>query len=673
MREAATASEKQKKEGIRRNDDDSSLTHSTKDYSRLNSDQALYQRRRKRSVEEDTIDGMHFVQYSIGSPKLPKRIRLAVDLNSDYTLINCVSDSSTDLVPAISLPSQSNTFDPINCETCSTGKCEISESGEERCILSADKWTSYLARDVIHTSLGSFNMEFACMKESIWFSRTLQQSANGIIGLSTAQTSFIQQMYQADIIDAPIFSLCFEQYQDEDLNNAGSLSIGSASALDSQYFTSALYYMESFNLWGNYGVMIRNIYLRKDGGTSIAEFTYFRDEIAEKLDFEKFGASFPSGAIIDNLQTQLSLNVAINNSFIEVWERQAGRSFTYDLMQLTKDEFQRLPTILLQVKASDVASITNGENLGTVGIVGSTLDPDSPNDIVIAIPSSLYMIEETSGFYRMQIVWSNQGSILGTNIFQKKQLVFDPNSYRIGIAGILQCMEEESDETYYRTDDPNYYQAPSQSYYRTTPPTATSQQKQPTVSPPTSGFQEFRPSNYYIDTDGNTSPSTPTSPPTRIKAREIEGRKGSRGATATVWTIITLFLFLLLVFLGYRAFLWFKNRNERNNKQDQDEASQASVSLTHSLRMAGDTMLPPTPARKGPGTNKRIEENENVNDDTNDATVTSDETIPISKERYDSDDETAVAGNRSKTREEETTTPLIMDAYKVASETSVFQ
>ena len=112
---------------------------------------------------------------------------------------------------------------------------------------------------MIHTSLGSFNMEFACMKESIWFSRTLQQSANGIIGLSTAHTSFIQQMYQADIIDAPIFSLCFEQYQDEDLNNAGSLSIGSESALDSQFFTSALYYMESFNLWGNYGVMSRNI------------------------------------------------------------------------------------------------------------------------------------------------------------------------------------------------------------------------------------------------------------------------------------------------------------------------------------------------------------------------------------------------------------------------------
>lgn len=94
MREATTASEKRKKEGIRRNDNDSSLTHSTKGSFRLNSNQTKYPRRRKRSVEEDTIDGMHFVQYSIGSPKLPKRIRLAVDLNSDYTLINCVSDVS---------------------------------------------------------------------------------------------------------------------------------------------------------------------------------------------------------------------------------------------------------------------------------------------------------------------------------------------------------------------------------------------------------------------------------------------------------------------------------------------------------------------------------------------------------------------------------------------------
>ena len=95
MREATFASEKQKKAGIRRNDEnDSSLTHSTKGTSLLNSNQTKYPRRRKRSVEENSIDGMVFVQYSIGSPKLPKRIRLAVDLNSDYTLINCVSDVS---------------------------------------------------------------------------------------------------------------------------------------------------------------------------------------------------------------------------------------------------------------------------------------------------------------------------------------------------------------------------------------------------------------------------------------------------------------------------------------------------------------------------------------------------------------------------------------------------
>lgn len=94
MREAITAREKQKKAGNRRNDNDSSLTHSSKgSNARLNSYQATYQRR-KRSLEENTIDGMHFVQYSIGSPKLRKRIRLAVDLNSDYTLINCVSDVS---------------------------------------------------------------------------------------------------------------------------------------------------------------------------------------------------------------------------------------------------------------------------------------------------------------------------------------------------------------------------------------------------------------------------------------------------------------------------------------------------------------------------------------------------------------------------------------------------
>ena len=526
--------------------------------------------------------------------------------------------------------------------------------------------------DSYFSIVGSFNMEFACMKESIWFSRTLQQSANGIIGLSTAQTSFIQQMYQSDIIDAPIFSLCFEQFQDEDLNSAGGLSIGSANALDGQYFTSKLYFMESFNLWGNYGIMIRNIYLRKDGGTSTAEFTNFRDEVAEKLDFEKFGASFPSGAIIDNLQTQLSLNTAISNSFIEVWERQAGRSFTYELMELTEDEFQLLPTILLQVKASDVGSIANDENLGSVGNVGSTLDPDSPNDIIIAIPSSLYMTEETSGFYRMQIVWSNQGSILGTSVFQKKQLVFDPNSYRIGIVEVSQCLEDDSDETYYRTDDPNYYQAPSQSYYRTAPPTASSQQKQPTIAPP-GGFQEFKPSNYYIDyTDGNTSPTTSSSP-SRIKDEETGLRKGSKGATITVWTIVSLFFLILLAFLVYRAFLWLQKRDERDNKQDQDEASQASVSLTHSLRMAGDTMLPPTPARKGPGTNKRLDEEDNPNDDINDATVTSDETVPISKERYDSDDETAIAGNRTKSRDGDKETPLIMDAYKVASETSMFQ
>ena len=96
MREATFASEKQKKAGIRRNDNDSSLTHSIKGSNarRLNSNQTKYPRRKKRSVEENSIDEMVVVQYSIGSPNLPKRIRLAVDLNSDYTLINCVSDVS---------------------------------------------------------------------------------------------------------------------------------------------------------------------------------------------------------------------------------------------------------------------------------------------------------------------------------------------------------------------------------------------------------------------------------------------------------------------------------------------------------------------------------------------------------------------------------------------------
>jgi len=393
------------------------------------------------------VKGVHYIEFAVGRPL--QKLKLAVSINSPYVIFPCSQSDCKKNDCGYGVPFnrfKSNTFQEVGCGDCSgNGVCE-----DNRCIEKSNDWEIYKARDYFLSDKGSFDVTFACQTSTGGFHEVIEQTANGVLGLATASTSYINQMNRAGIIQSSIFAMCFRRYPHNVPNHstvyesAGTLDLG---GYDSTYLSSPVVYLKNSNIDGKYTAEITNVYLREGGGLSVIPDKVNARTV--KLDFAKFKANKGPGSVIDTTSPVTLLNAAMEDSFKLEFFRMTGKAFSYESMALSDTEVLQLPTILIQMKTSFGENQFPDPNK-IIGLVGTVLDPDSPTDVLLAIPATNYMHKRKDGRYQTLLSVNHaEGSILGSNAFQGRLVVFttgySTEFSAIGIAEADKCTADDPD------------------------------------------------------------------------------------------------------------------------------------------------------------------------------------------------------------------------------------
>jgi len=203
---------------------------------------------RRRHLQELSGDGTHFIDAWIGTPA-QKRI-LAVSSGADFTAFPCEGCKECGPIIAPYEQTKSDSFATMPCGRCVGGqRDDVCDRNREMCIargynlLDKSAWTAYEARDYIYVGGVNEQMEqeglqdaggtdvpkrfgfplvFACQTEARgWYE---SQVRDGIMGFSTARTSFVNQMVFQDKLKYPRY-VCLGRYASFDTEHSSSSSI----------------------------------------------------------------------------------------------------------------------------------------------------------------------------------------------------------------------------------------------------------------------------------------------------------------------------------------------------------------------------------------------------------------------------------------------------------------
>lgn len=434
------------------------------------------------SSQPPKFPGMHYVDVWIGTPTATKQT-VAISTSSDYTVLPCSSDESSlgapDGMDQYDAPG-SDTFESVSCDMCFAegSRCQRTVDGMdggERCevggmLLSGkNRWTAYEARDevfiggpptrrqdtdreemLVTDSNLRLNLLFACELTATGFLINIRRTANGLLGMSTSRTSFINQLFATGKLTEWSFSLCFNRQRppsdtiddvadgpEEAQTTTGTMTLGGFD--DGHLLTPMIYATNTQAGGAPYSMRLRAIYLRKNGGNSaVAEG---EDQVLTKLDVPEEKLNGGSGVVLDSASPYTLLNNAVEGSFKEVWSELAGMDHTYSPIELTLEELEKLPTLVLQLQAADTSSDTlDLDPDSTPAMAGTDLDPEHSRDVLLAVPASHYMEYVVGGSYRNRIsLKSSGGTILGANVLQGRHVNFDLTNLRIGFAEHNSC------------------------------------------------------------------------------------------------------------------------------------------------------------------------------------------------------------------------------------------
>jgi len=420
-----------------------------------------------RRLQEFSGEGTHFIDAFVGSPA-QKRV-LAVSSGADFTAFPC--EGCTQCGPIISSFKQkfSTSFITMPCGRCVGGQREdVCDDNREKCIargfnlVDKSAWTAYEARDYVYVGgaeeviaeMGKkdaegtnipeehgFPLVFACQTEATgWYASQVQ---DGIIGFSTARTSFVNQMVFQDRLKVPRFCMCFEQkiLMGNDYRNAGVVTLG---GYNPHILDAPLVYAQNIETDGTrYKVHVRNIYFRKGGGQSIVPDRENQSVVRLNFDEEKFNEK-NGGTILDSGVPLLIFDESIQESFLAEWKKMVGTDFTFGKMLITENDVKAFPTLIIQIRAHD--GVDKSFNPRTVPNMAGDRDPEHPFDALLAIPATHYMeYNPNTGTWRAKInLFSNLGSFLGINAMQGHAFFYDLAKDRIGFAESYNCQPKMS-------------------------------------------------------------------------------------------------------------------------------------------------------------------------------------------------------------------------------------
>jgi len=284
------------------------------------------------------------------------------------------------------------------------------------------------------------------------------QLEDGIMGMSASESTLAKEMYEKQKVSHNMFTLCFrnELAVSKGGMSAGIMTIG---GVDNRLNLSPMVYAKDIAYKGKehgqlsasrktqwYTVRLKNIFMFP-GNPSITSdkhplsYSQTAEELGivrvENLDLERMNAG--KGIIVDSGTTDTYLSSSMADEFYTAWRKVTGMEYSNSAIPLTTEQLRSLPTLLFQLQAHG----TSDEDLldvsaETPGLVGN-LDPSNSHDVLLAVPSDHYMeFSPMQNAYISRIyVTENTGGVLGANVLQGHDVLFDWENGRIGIARSL--------------------------------------------------------------------------------------------------------------------------------------------------------------------------------------------------------------------------------------------
>ena len=340
--------------------------------------------------------GTHYVTLYIGNPA--QAIHLALSTESGLTVLPCVGTTSvkhhidkpynyTHSGGDLHMCPNQCVFPTSRCRVGTNKKCTlfVELDPHNRNVIGGYKGVEISSNVYIDTGLDKlhtvdtrkstvaithgFSLDFVCETSEI--GDMTSRGASGILGMNTEPTSFLHQMYHAGKIPQRIFSLCFRsfrEFQPEGVS-AGHVTLGGYDT--SQFDTPLVWAKNTANVQhrSNYAVHIRRMYLGVGGGNVALERSSqgtmsmlpIEMEIAPTDSVEVQGLPakvYYSGLNGENGVVLIQTNTPTTclHKSVEAGFKQAFHSITgmtyQDKMIITPDQFEMLPTVLLQMEVS---------------------------------------------------------------------------------------------------------------------------------------------------------------------------------------------------------------------------------------------------------------------------------------------------------------------------------
>lgn len=248
--------------------------------------------------------------------------------------------------------------------------------------------------------------------------------------------TIVKAMYRDGKIEQEMFSMCFQKslVKSQAGVTAGVLTIG---GIDERLQQNPMIYAKSFsrsNGW--FTVKVKGIYLgiiNKDGTKDIKVVT--KDE---------FKINSGAGIIIDSGTTDTYLGSSFKGTFDILWkEFPSTMNIEYIVGKyttMTAEEVSNLPTIYIHIETNDQSffnenALKNETEFFRQGYAGLDLSPDSPQDVLLAIPPEHYMERDIYNRYSPYVSFSeSSGGVLGANAMMGHDVLFDMKNDRIGFA-----------------------------------------------------------------------------------------------------------------------------------------------------------------------------------------------------------------------------------------------
>jgi len=291
------------------------------------------------------------------------------------------------------------------------------------------------------------------------------------MGMYDATEAFWSQMYHANKMKQQAYSLCFAEpgHVDRKGTLAGAMVLGGS---DTRLHTTPMVYAELMSKRGKFHLHLEKVYLQEtrfDGDTininppiSSDLTTLNNVQIFEEALNNKGPVILDSGTTATYLTKTLErhfvnvFNDLVSEDIMEMAGNSRGVQKTYEL---TLRQLYQLPTIVFMIKAwqppnsdDDNAKHDLSEKTHIPGMVGSDMDPrHAGHSILLRMPAQNYMARvhdddmeevdltdlDSTATYNFHVFFTKQaghGGVLGANVMQGHDILFDMDNQRIGFA-----------------------------------------------------------------------------------------------------------------------------------------------------------------------------------------------------------------------------------------------